>query len=119
MRTEDEMRLRLNRLKSEFNVDVSPANELRGNDLASWVSQAERNSDATFNAGHRLWYSTTDFPPLPPHPLSQKALDKLRTELRLLPKMGYATSISYEKKMERIKSIEAHIERYRDDASGT
>lgn len=113
MRTEHEMRLRLNRLQSEFNVDVSPAVELHGRDLAKWVSQAERDTSATFNAGLRLLYSRTEFPPLPPHPLSQKALDKLRRELRLLPKIGYASSISMTKKIERIYAIKVHIDRYK------
>lgn len=113
MRTEHEMRMRLNRLQSEFNVDVSPAVELHGRDLSIWVSQAERDASATFNAALRLLYSRTEFPPLPSHPLSQKALDKLRKELRLLTKIGYASSISMAKKVERIYAIEAHIERYR------
>jgi len=113
MRTEHEMRMRLNRLQSEFNVDVSPAVELHGRDLSIWVSQAERAASATFNAALRLLYSRTEFPPLPPHPLSQKALDKLRRELRLLPKMGYASSISMTRKAERIYAIEKHIECYK------
>lgn len=33
MRTEHEMRMRLNRLQCEFNVDVSPAVEVYGRDF--------------------------------------------------------------------------------------
>lgn len=66
-----------------------------------------------FNAALRLLYSRIEFPPLPPHPLSQKTLDKLRRELRMLTKIGYAFSISMTKKVERINAIEALTERYK------
>ncbi len=40
-RTEDEMQITLTRLRDEFGVDVAPAQELRGQELADWLELAE------------------------------------------------------------------------------
>lgn len=40
-RTEGEMQITLARLRDEFGVDVAPALELHGPELAAWLEQAE------------------------------------------------------------------------------
>lgn len=41
MRTENEMQITLARLRDEFDVDIAPADPLRGPELAAWLEQAE------------------------------------------------------------------------------
>lgn len=41
MRSENEMQITLARLRDEFSVNVTPAQELHGQELADWLELAE------------------------------------------------------------------------------
>ena len=49
MRTETEMQITLATLQAEFGVDVAPAQELHGQELAAWLEKAE---DEVFEREH-------------------------------------------------------------------
>jgi hypothetical protein len=52
------------------------------------------------------------FPALPVHPPTQKQLDKLRQERRILLKMGYAAHIPLEEKMRYAAQLDKYLEPY-------
>lgn len=49
MRTDEEMQITLRTLRDDFGVDVAPAEGLNGQELATWLEQAE---DAVFEREH-------------------------------------------------------------------
>lgn len=49
MRTESEMQVTLAALRDGFGVDVAPALDMHGQELAAWLEQAE---DAVFEREH-------------------------------------------------------------------
>jgi hypothetical protein len=49
MRTEGEMQITLAALRDSFGVDVAPAQELHGQELAAWLEKAE---DEVFEREH-------------------------------------------------------------------
>lgn len=52
------------------------------------------------------------FPALPAHPPSQKLLDKLRHERRILFKMGYAAHIPPKEKMRYAAELDQYLAPY-------
>lgn len=56
--------------------------------------------------------SDFQFPPLPPHPPTQKQLVELREQRRLLSKMGYARNVSHEEKQRYAALLDEYLAPY-------
>lgn len=52
------------------------------------------------------------FPPLPPHPPTQKQLAELREQRRLMPKIGYALNVSQEEKQRYAALLDEYLAPY-------